>query len=55
MPMRFGLRLPSFAFGDDIVSLAEMGAYLRHAEDLGFESAMPIDHLLVTPPAYRTT
>ncbi len=53
--MRFGLRLPSFALGDDIVSLAEMGAYLRHAEDLGFESAMLIDHLLVTPPAYRTT
>ena len=32
-----------------------MGAYLRRAEDLGFESAMLIDHLLVTPPAYRTT
>ncbi len=32
-----------------------MGAYLRHAEDLGFESAMLIDHLLVAPPAYRTT
>ena len=32
-----------------------MGAYLRRAEDLGFESAMLIDHLLVAPPAYRTT
>jgi len=53
--MRFGLRLPSFALGDDTASLADMGAYLRHAEDLGFESAMLIDHLLVTPPAYRTT
>jgi len=53
--MRFGLRLPSFAMGDSMASLAEMGAYLRHAEDLGFESAMLIDHLLVTPPAYRTT
>lgn len=53
--MRFGLRLPSFALGDDTASLAEMGAYLRHAEDLGFETAMLIDHLLVTPPAYRTT
>lgn len=53
--MRFGLRLPSFALGDGTASLAEMGAYLRHAEDLGFESAVLIDHLLVTPPAYRTT
>jgi probable F420-dependent oxidoreductase len=32
-----------------------MGAYLRHAEDLGFDSAMLIDHLLVAPPAYRCT
>ena len=53
--MRFGLRLPSFALGADTASLAEMGAYLRDAEDLGFESALLIDHLLVTPPAYRTT
>ena len=53
--MRFGLRLPSFALGDETASLEEMGAYLRHAEDLGFETAMLIDHLLVTPPAYRTT
>ena len=53
--MRFGLRLPSFALGEDTASLAEMGAYLRRAEDLGFESAMLIDHLLVAPPAYRTT
>jgi probable F420-dependent oxidoreductase len=57
--MRFGLRLPSFApaegEGDPPATLAEMGAYLRHAEDLGFESALLIDHLLVTPPAYRTT
>ncbi len=53
--MRFGLRLPSFALGDRTASLAEMGAYRRHAEDLGFESAMLIDHLLVAPPAYRTT
>jgi len=53
--MRFGLRLPSFALGERTSSLQEMGAYLRHAEDLGFESAMLIDHLLVAPPAYRTT
>ena len=53
--MHFGLRLPSFALGEQTASLAEMGAYLRHAEDLGFDSAMLIDHLLVAPPAYRTT
>ena len=53
--MRFGLRLPSFALGPETASLAEMGAYLRRAEDLGFESALLIDHLLVAPPAYTTT
>jgi probable F420-dependent oxidoreductase len=51
----FGLRLPSFAVGDQTARLQEMGAYLRRAEDLGFESAMLIDHLLVAPPAYRVT
>ena len=53
--MRFGLRLPSFALGVEPTSLADMGDYLRRAEDLGFESALLIDHLLVAPPAYRTT
>ncbi len=53
--MKLGLRLPSFALGADTASLAEMGAYLRRAEDLGFETAMLIDHLLVAPPAYRVT
>jgi probable F420-dependent oxidoreductase len=53
--MRFGLRLPSYALGDDTAELAHMGAYLRRAEELGFESAVLIDHLLVAPPAYRVT
>jgi probable F420-dependent oxidoreductase len=53
--MQYGLRLPSFALGDATAPLSEMGAYLRHAEDLGFETAMLIDHLLVAPPAYRVT
>ena len=53
--MRFGLRLPSYSLGDDTVDLVSMGAYLRHAEDLGFESALLIDHLLTAPPAYRVT
>ena len=35
--MKFGLRLPSFALGAETASLADMGAYLRRAEDLGFE------------------
>jgi probable F420-dependent oxidoreductase len=51
--MQFGLRLPSFALGEATASLQEMGAYLRRAEDLGFGSAMLIDHLLIAPPAYR--
>jgi probable F420-dependent oxidoreductase len=53
--MRFGLRLPSFALGAETATLQDMGAYLRRAEDLGFETAMLIDHLLVAPPAYRVT
>jgi alkanesulfonate monooxygenase len=53
--MRFGLRLPSFALGPGTASLQEMGAYLRRAEDLGFECAVSIDHLLLTPPAYACT
>ena len=51
--MQLGLRLPSFALGDRTASLADMGTYLRRAEDLGFDSAMLIDHLLVAGPAYR--
>jgi len=51
--MHYGLRLPSFALGERTATLAEMGSYLRRAEDLGFDSAMLIDHLLIAPPAYR--
>ena len=47
--IKFGLRIPSFALGPKTASLAEMGAYLRRAEDLGFDSAVSIDHLLQTP------
>lgn len=53
--MKYGLRLPSFALGPGTAPLAEMGAYLRRAEDLGFEYATTIDHLLTTPPAYSCT
>jgi probable F420-dependent oxidoreductase len=53
--MKFGLRIPSFALGPKTATLEEMGRYLRRAEDLGFESALSIDHLLLTPPAYACT
>jgi probable F420-dependent oxidoreductase len=53
--MKYGLRIPSFALGAKTASLEEMGHYLRHAEDLGFEYAVSIDHLLLTPPAYACT
>ncbi len=53
--MKYGLRLPSFALGPQTASLEEMGRYLRRAEDLGFDSAVSIDHLLLTPPAYACT
>src|SRR5215475_1335788 len=54
-PVKFGLRLPSFALGPRTATLAQMGAYLRRAEDLGFDCAVSIDHLLLTPPAYACT
>ena len=38
--MKFGLRIPSFALGPRTASLQEMGAYLRRAEDLGFDCAV---------------
>jgi alkanesulfonate monooxygenase len=53
--MKYGLRVPSFALGPRTASLADMGTYLRRAEDLGFECAVSIDHLLLTPPAYSCT
>ncbi|HXG15424.1 MAG TPA: TIGR03619 family F420-dependent LLM class oxidoreductase [Calidithermus sp.] len=53
--MRYGLRIPSFALGPRTATLAEMGQYLRRAEDLGFDCAVSIDHLLLTPPAYACT
>ncbi len=53
--MRYGLRLPSFALGPRTATLQTMGRYLRRAEDLGFECAVSIDHLLLTPPAYACT
>lgn len=53
--MQYGLRIPSFALGPRTATLDEMGRYLRRAEDLGFDSALSIDHLLLTPPAYACT
>jgi len=53
--MRYGLRIPSFALGPNTPTLEAMGRYLRRAEDLKFEAAVTIDHLLLTPPAYATT
>jgi alkanesulfonate monooxygenase len=53
--MKYGLRLPSFSLGSRTATLAEMGSYLRRAEDLGFDCAVSIDHLLLTPPAYACT
>jgi alkanesulfonate monooxygenase len=53
--MKYGLRLPSFALGARTATIATMGRYLRRAEELGFESAFTIDHLLLTRPAYSST
>src|SRR5438093_1214802 len=55
LTMRHGLRIPSFALGPKTAKLDAMGEYLRRAESLGFDSAVTIDHLLLTPPAYACT
>ncbi len=49
--MKFGLRLPTFA-GSPLASLPSMGAYLRRAEQLGFDAAVTVDRLLTTTPLY---
>lgn len=51
--MRFGLRLPSYAWPDlTYDQLKGFRAYCRHAEESGFESLWAIDHLFVTPALY---
>lgn len=53
--LSFGLRLPTYALKSDTTSLDTMVDFLQAAEDLGFETAFVIDHLLITPPAYSCT
>src|SRR3989449_4577204 len=53
--MKYGLRIPSFALGPRTATREEMGRYPRRAEDLGFDCAVSIDPLLLTPPAYACT
>ena len=53
--MRFGLRLPSFALGPETASLARRWARTSAGRGPRLRARMLIDHLLVAPPAYRTT
>ncbi len=53
--LQFGLRLPTFALGEETPSLDQMAEYLVQAEKGGFSHAFVIDHLLTTPPAYACT
>jgi probable F420-dependent oxidoreductase len=51
--MRFGLRLPSYAWPDATYDqVRRMGGYARHAEEVGFDSLWVIEHLLVSPALY---
>ncbi|MBI4464109.1 MAG: TIGR03619 family F420-dependent LLM class oxidoreductase [Acidobacteria bacterium] len=52
---RFGLRLPTFVLGEKTDGLETIVGYVQRAEQLGFESAFTIDHLVITPPAYACT
>ena len=57
--MKFGIRPPTFApkyaNRSEPVTLDEMGAYLRRAEDLNIEGAFLIDHFLFAGPLYSAT
>jgi probable F420-dependent oxidoreductase len=57
--MKFGIRPPTFApkyaNRSEPVTLDEMGAYLRRAEDLNIEGAFLIDHFLFAGPLYSCT
>jgi probable F420-dependent oxidoreductase len=51
--MRFGLRLPSYAWPDATYDqVRRLGGYARHAEEVGFDSLWVIEHLLVSPALY---
>jgi probable F420-dependent oxidoreductase len=53
MGMKFGLRLPSYAWPDATYEQVRgLGAYARHAEEVGFDSLWVIEHLLVSPALY---
>jgi probable F420-dependent oxidoreductase len=51
--MRFGLRLPSYAWPDATYEqVRRLGSYARQAEAVGFDSLWVIEHLLVSPALY---
>lgn len=52
--MKFGLRLPTYVFGEaDTATLADLVAYARKAEALGFDSLWVVEHPLIANPSYR--
>lgn len=54
--MRFGLRLPSYAWPDLTYDQARaLGRYARRAEEVGFDSLWVIEHLLVAPALYAVS
>jgi probable F420-dependent oxidoreductase len=51
--MKFGLRLPSYAWPDATYEqVRRLGAYARQAEESGFDSLWVIEHLLAAPALY---
>ncbi len=57
--MKYGIRIPTFAprfaARSAPITLDEMGAYLRRAEDLNFEATFVLDHLLIAKDLYSCT
>jgi probable F420-dependent oxidoreductase len=54
--MKFGLRLPTYVFDEgQTATLADLVAYARKAEALGFDSLWVVEHCLVANPSYRVT
>lgn len=51
--MKFGLRLPSYAWPDATYEqVRRLGSYARRAEELGFDGLWVIEHLLAAPALY---
>jgi len=51
--MKLGIRLPTYAIGDEYLSPENLRDYIETAEDMGVNGFFLLDHMLISPPAYN--